>query len=117
MPVRASCSIALGAGRWRRSTCVSDRVPLWVFVQGHGTPLCAEHLSSSLANAGVCYQLSIYVIGLWAPVSNLSGCASSAFFTAVLLCTPFPMSLHDSAVFLDRSFVNDALAKQPAEDL
>lgn len=116
MPVRASFSIALGVWHERRSTCVLDHVPLIFFVHGHDTPLCVKHLSSSLANAGACYKLSIYVIGLWAPVSNLSGCASSAFFTAVLLCMPFPMSLHDSAVFLDRSFVNYALAKQPGED-
>lgn len=86
-------------------------MPLWFFVRGHGTPLCAEHLSSSLANAGVCYKLSIYVIGLWAPVSNLSGCASSAFFTTALLCMPFPVSLHDSAVCLDRSFVKSRFSK------
>lgn len=95
--------------------CLGSRATVVFFVRGHGTPLCAEHLSP--ANAGVCYKLSISVIGLWVPVSDLSGCASSALFTAVLLCMPFPMSLHDSAVFLDRSFVNYAFAKQPGADL
>lgn len=77
----------------------SGRVPLWVCARGHGTLPCTEHLSLSPLSSGVWDKPSI-------SVSDLSGCASSAVFVAVLLCMPFPRPLHDPAAFLGRTCVN-----------
>lgn len=84
------------------------RVPLWVCARGPGTLLCTEHLSLSPLSSGVCDEPSI-------SVSDLSGCASSAVFVAVLLCMPFPRPLHDPAAFLGRTCVNEALQQSNQE--